>query len=65
MARQLLLISTSTVYGTQDLEHAFAELQAFLGGAGRVLFVPYALQDRAGYAARARGEAASWIESRP
>jgi dipeptidase E len=54
MARHLLLISTSTVFGTQYLEHAFPELRRLLGGRGRVLFVPYALEDRDAYAARAR-----------
>jgi dipeptidase E len=54
MARRLLLISTSTVFGTRYLEHAFAELQDVLTGVRRVLFVPFALKDRAGYAAKAR-----------
>ena len=53
MAR-LLLISTSTVFGTRYLEHAADELQDVLGGVRRVLFVPFALKDRAGYAAKAR-----------
>jgi dipeptidase E len=54
MARQLLLISTSTVFGTRYLEHALPELRDFLGGVRRVLFIPYALADRDGYAAKAR-----------
>jgi dipeptidase E len=54
MARRLLLISTSTVFGTQYLEHAFPELRALLHGRSRVLFIPYALRDRAAYASRAR-----------
>jgi dipeptidase E len=54
MARRLVLISTSTVFGTRYLEHAYAELRDALGGARRVLFVPHALHDRDGYAARAR-----------
>lgn len=53
--KQLLLISTSTVFGTRYLEHAFTELTDLLGKATRVLFIPYALKDREGYAARARG----------
>ena len=52
--RRLLLISTSTVFGTRYLEHAFGELRDVLSGVGRVLFIPYALQDRDGCAARAR-----------
>jgi dipeptidase E len=54
MPRRLLLISTSTVYGTGYLEHALPELRDFLGATGRVLFIPYALKDRDAYAARAR-----------
>ena len=54
MARRLVLISTSTVFGTRYLEHAYAELRDALAGASRVLFIPHALQDRAGYAAKAR-----------
>ena len=54
MSRRLLLISTSTVFGTRYLEHAYEELRALLAGARRVLFVPYALKDRDAYALRAR-----------
>jgi len=54
MARRLVLISTSTVFGTRYLEHAFPELRDALRGVRRVLFIPYALQDRDGYAKKAR-----------
>jgi len=54
MARKLLLISTSTVHGTRYLEHAYDELREVLAGARRVLFIPHALKDHAGYAAKAR-----------
>jgi dipeptidase E len=54
MARRLLLISSSTVFGTKYLEHAFSELREVLHGVGRVLFIPHALQDHAGYATKAR-----------
>jgi dipeptidase E len=54
MARRLLLISTSTVFGTRYLEHAYDELRDVLAGIRRVLFVPHALKDHAGYAAKAR-----------
>jgi len=54
MAHRLLLISTSTVFGTKYLEHAFTELREVLDGVERVLFIPHALQDHAGHAARAR-----------
>ena len=50
----LLLLSTSTVHGTGYLEHALAELDAFLGPCRRVTFVPFALKDRDAYAAKAR-----------
>jgi dipeptidase E len=54
VSRRLLLISTSTVFGTRYLEHAYSELRAALAGAKRVLFVPFALRDHAAYAAKAR-----------
>jgi dipeptidase E len=54
MARRLLLISTSTIHGTRYLEHALPELRDLLCGSKRVLFVPFALRDHAGYAAKAR-----------
>lgn len=56
--RRLLLISNSTCHGGGYLDHCEAEMRDFLGAAGqavsRVLFVPYALFDRDGYAAKAR-----------
>jgi dipeptidase E len=52
--RHLLLISTSAVFGTRYLEHAFDELRDLLGARARVMFVPYALKDHDGYTARAR-----------
>src|SRR5215472_3088275 len=56
MPRNLLLISSSVVYGSGYLDHAADEIQSLLGAAGarRVLFVPYALFDRDAYALRAR-----------
>ena len=53
--KRLLLISTSTVFGTRYLEHAFPELRDVLAGVQRVLFIPYALKDYDGYALKARG----------
>jgi dipeptidase E len=52
--RRLVLISTSTVFGTRYLEHAQRELAGLLAGVSRVLFVPHALKDRDGYLAKAR-----------
>lgn len=52
--RRCLLISNSTVFGRGYLDHAEAEIRSFLGGAARVLFVPYAMHDRDAYASLAR-----------
>jgi dipeptidase E len=52
--RSLLLISTSTVFGTGYLEHARSEIRDFLGRTRRVLFIPYALRDHDAYTAKAR-----------
>jgi len=51
---KLLLISNSTLYGSGYLDHAESEIRDFLGGLKRVLFVPFALQDRDAYAATAK-----------
>lgn len=50
---RLLLISTSTVYGTGYLDHAEAEIRDFLGEVREVLFFPYALANRDAYAEKA------------
>lgn len=52
--KRLLLISNSTLYGSGYLEHAEEEIRSFLDDVRRVLFVPFAIADRDGYAARAR-----------
>ena len=52
--RRLLLISNSTMHGGGYLEHCAQMLGEFLGKKKTVLFVPYALADHAGYAAKAR-----------
>src|SRR6185312_6138622 len=52
--QRLLLISNSTLHGSGYLDHAEAELRDVLGQTRRVLFVPFALHDRAAYAAQAR-----------
>ncbi|HQZ18896.1 MAG TPA: dipeptidase PepE [Vicinamibacteria bacterium] len=54
MARRLVLISTSTVFGTRYLEHAYPELREAFGSVARVLFIPHALKGRDAYAAKAR-----------
>lgn len=52
--QRLLLLSTSTVFGSGYLEYADAEIREFLGNVSRVLFVPFALHDHAAYAGRVR-----------
>ena len=52
--RNLLLLSNSTNHGQGYLDHALPEIRALLGAARRLVFVPFALHDRAAYAAKAR-----------
>jgi dipeptidase E len=52
--RRILLLSTSTLFGGGYLDYAEGEIRDFLGKIRRVLFVPFALNDRAAYATRAR-----------
>ena len=51
---RLLLLSNSTNHGERYLAHAAQEMLDFLGGCRRILFVPFALHDRAGYCAKFR-----------
>jgi len=51
---RLLLVSSSTIHGRGYLDHVADALSAFLAGVKTVTFVPYALADRDGYAAKAR-----------
>lgn len=53
-SRRILLLSTSTVHGSGYLDYAEAELRDFLGNTSRILFIPFALHDRTGYATRVR-----------
>lgn len=55
MNKRILLISSSTVYGSSYLDHAEPEIRSFLGDLKRVLFIPFALYDRDKYAATAQG----------
>jgi len=57
--KRLLLLSTSTVFGSGYLDYAEAEVRAFLGGIRRLLFVPFALHDQTAYAARVRSRFAT------
>ena len=54
MARRLLLISNSTNHGQGYLDHVLQEIDGFLGPIRRLVFVPFALQDRTGYGAKVR-----------
>ncbi|XP_077128125.1 alpha-aspartyl dipeptidase-like isoform X2 [Ranitomeya variabilis] len=53
--KRLLLVSNSTLHGGGYLEHCQDQIRSFLGeNVKRVLFIPYALQDRDDYAKTAR-----------
>jgi dipeptidase E len=51
---RILLISNSTAYGRDYLDHVEPEIKSFLGPNKTVLFFPFALFDREAYAAKAR-----------
>jgi dipeptidase E len=51
--RRLLLISNSTNHGQGYLDHVISEIDDFLGGIRRLVFVPFALKDRVTYGANA------------
>ena len=57
-ARNLLLISNSTLHGSGYLDHAEHAIRSFLGPGAVLYFVPFALYDRAAYATMARGRLA-------
>ena len=52
LSRRLLLISSSTRYGSGFLDHCERPIVDFLGAIQTVLFIPYALHDRDAYAAK-------------
>ena len=49
-----MLVSNSAVYGRGYLDHVEQQIKSFLGSARRVLFFPFALFERDGYAAKAK-----------
>ena len=51
---RVLLISNSTVFGRGYLDHVETQIKSFLGNVETVLFFPFALHDRDGYAAKAK-----------
>jgi dipeptidase E len=52
-AKNLLLISSSNVYGQGYLDHVENEIKELLGSIRQVVFVPFALFDRDAYVAKA------------
>jgi dipeptidase E len=52
-AVHILLVSNSTLHGRGYLDHVEEEIRNLLGPTRLVLFFPYALHDRDGYAAKA------------
>jgi len=52
--KNLLLISSSNVYGQGYLDHVAGEIRGMLNNVEKVVFVPFALYDRDAYAAKAR-----------
>ncbi|MFL6589079.1 MAG: dipeptidase PepE [Chthoniobacterales bacterium] len=52
---RILLVSNSTIHGRGYLDHVETQIREFLGGAGTVLFFPYALHDHDIYAGKAAG----------
>jgi dipeptidase E len=56
---RLLLLSNSTNHGAGYLDHAQDAVRELFGTARRIAFVPFALKDRAAYAARAKARFAA------
>ena len=56
---RVLLISNSTVYSRGYLDHVEQQIKSFLGHATKILFFPFALQDRDTYAAKAKARFAA------
>lgn len=54
MSKRLLLISNSTAHGGGYLDHCETEIRDILSNVSRVVFIPFALHDRDGYARKAR-----------
>jgi dipeptidase E len=59
LAKRILLISNSTVYGRGYLDHVEEQIKSFLGHATKILFFPFALHDRDTYAAQAKARFAA------
>jgi dipeptidase E len=52
--KRILLLSTSTVFGSDPFDYAAKEISSFLRGVAKILFVPFALADCALYFERVR-----------
>ena len=52
--KRVLLLSSSTLYGSRYLDHAEGEIRDFLGCVTRIAFVPFAMYERGKYTAQAR-----------
>ena len=52
--KRILLLSSSTVFGSGYFDYAESEIRDFLGRVERILVVPFALHDQDDYAARTR-----------
>ena len=52
--KNLLLISSSTVYGRAYLDHVESEIRQLLGSVRRVVFIPYALYDCDAYGTKVK-----------
>ena len=57
--RRALLVSNSTNHGEGYLDHCLAAMDEFLGPCRRLLFVPFALRDRAAYGGKVRARMAA------
>ena len=54
MTRRLLLLSNSTNHGRGYLDHAIETVRSFFAHQPRLVFVPFALQDRDAYTAKVK-----------
>ena len=54
-AGRVLLISNSTLHGSGSLDHAEKDIRNFVGTRNAVIFIPFAINDRKAYAAKAQG----------
>jgi len=58
-APRILLVSNSTAYGRDYLDHVEQQIKNLLGGVRKVLFFPFALFERDSYAAKAKARFAA------